>query len=152
MKQFACLGNAAETFILILVHGRERCTPHSGKPCTLGSSSNRSAHTNFFTTASSKRRTHSFPTSKRADVHLRIGRALLASLTADQLAEHLFDVANQLNRGAALLVDRDEKTQVATIDLRAGRKAKASAAYASARVLFLGRHGAVGRKRLEEPV
>ena len=30
----------------------------------------------------------------------------------------------------------DEKTQVATIDLRAGRKAKASAAYASARAYF----------------
>src|SRR5260370_143277 len=53
-------------------------------------------------------------------------------MTADQLAEHLFDVANQLNRGAALLTDQDEKVQVATIDLRAGRKAKASAAYASA--------------------
>jgi predicted ATPase len=39
---------------------------------------------------------------------------------------------NQLNHGAALLMDRDEKTQVATLDLRAGRKAYASAAYASA--------------------
>ena len=37
---------------------------------------------------------------RRADIHLRIGRALLASLSADALAEHLFDVANQLNRGA----------------------------------------------------
>ena len=72
----------------------------------------------------------------RADIHLRIGRVLLASMTADQLAEHLFDVANQLNRGAARLIDRDEKAQVATIDLRAGRKAKASAAYASARAYF----------------
>src|SRR5258708_2403872 len=53
-------------------------------------------------------------------------------MTADQLAEHLFDVANQFNRGAARLIDRDEKARVATIDLRAGRKAKASAAYASA--------------------
>ena len=76
------------------------------------------------------------PEERRAEVHLRIGRVLLASLTADQLAEHLFDVANQLNRGAALLIDRDEKAQVATIDLRAGRKAKASAAYASARAYF----------------
>jgi predicted ATPase len=67
------------------------------------------------------------PEEQRAEVHLRIGRALLASMTADELAEHLFDVANQLNRGAALLVDQDEKAQVATIDLRAGRKAKASA-------------------------
>ena len=69
-------------------------------------------------------------------VHLRIGRVLLASMTADQLAEHLFDVANQFNRGAGRLVDRDEKAQVATINLRAGRKAKASAAYASACVYF----------------
>src|SRR5260370_6283536 len=53
-------------------------------------------------------------------------------MTADGLAEHLFDVANQLNQGAALLIDRDEKVLVATIDLSAGRKAKASAAYASA--------------------
>jgi len=69
---------------------------------------------------------------QRADVHLRIGRALLASMTADELAEHLFDVANQFNRGAARLIDRDEKPRVAAIDLRAGRKAKASAAFESA--------------------
>src|SRR5258708_1447662 len=55
-------------------------------------------------------------------------------MTADELSGHLFDVANQLNRGATRLIDRDEKAQAATIDLRAGRKAKASAAYASARV------------------
>ena len=67
---------------------------------------------------------------------MRIGRVLLASMTADDLAEHLFDVANLLNRGAERLIDRDEKVQVATIDLRAGRKAKASAAYASARAYF----------------
>ena len=76
------------------------------------------------------------PESERAEAHLRIGRVLLASLTADGLAEHLFDVANQLNRGAELLIDHDEKVQVAAIDLRAGRKAKASAAYASAREYF----------------
>ena len=76
------------------------------------------------------------PESERAEVHLRIGRVLLASLTEDGLAEHLFDIANQLNRGAALLIDHDEKVKVAAIDLRAGRKAKASAAYASAREYF----------------
>src|SRR6195256_4477258 len=90
----------------------------------------------------------------RADIHLRIGRVLLASMTADQLAEHLFDVANQLNRGAALLVDRDEKAQVATINLRAGRKAKASTAYASActylatGMTLLGREGWMSRYEL----
>jgi predicted ATPase len=67
---------------------------------------------------------------------LRIGRVLLVSMAADDLAEHLFDVANLLNRGAEGLIDRDERAQVATLDLRAGRKAKASAAYASARAYF----------------
>ena len=76
------------------------------------------------------------PEEHRAEAHLGIGRALLASLTEDKLTEHLFDVANQFNRGAALLVDRDEKAWVATIDLRAGRRAKASAAYDSARAYF----------------
>ncbi len=74
------------------------------------------------------------PEAQRADVHLRIGRVLLASMTTDELADHLFEVANQFNRGATLLADRDEKAQVATIELRAGRKAKASTAYASASV------------------
>ena len=76
------------------------------------------------------------PESERAEVHLRIGRVLLASLTEEGLGEHLFDIANQLNRGAALLTDHDEKVHVAAINLRAGRKAKASAAYASAREYF----------------
>ena len=85
------------------------------------------------------------PEERRGDVHLRIGRALLASMTPDQLAEHLFDVASQLNRAAGLLIDRDQKAQAATINLRAGRRAKASAAYASACVYF-----AAGMERLDE--
>ncbi|WP_188131156.1 trifunctional serine/threonine-protein kinase/ATP-binding protein/sensor histidine kinase [Paraburkholderia panacisoli] len=72
------------------------------------------------------------PEAKRADVHLRIGRVLLAGLPADELAEHVFDIANQFNRGAARLIERDEKARVAALDLRAGRRAKSSAAYASA--------------------
>src|SRR6202041_3116540 len=76
------------------------------------------------------------PEEQRAEVHLRIGRVLLASMTAHDLAEHLFDVANLLNRGAGRLIDREERVQVATLDLRAGRKAKASAAYESARAYF----------------
>ncbi|HWS61788.1 MAG TPA: AAA family ATPase, partial [Steroidobacteraceae bacterium] len=85
------------------------------------------------------------PAAQRAEVHLSIARILLASMTADGLDEHLFDVANQFNRGGPLLIDPDEKAQVATINLRAGRKAKASTAYASARVYF-----AVGMALLDE--
>jgi PAS domain S-box-containing protein len=74
------------------------------------------------------------PEAERPAAHLRIGRVL--SHAADGLAEQLFDVANHFNRGAALLFDRGEKMHAAAIDLRAGRKAKASGAYASAREYF----------------
>jgi hypothetical protein len=76
------------------------------------------------------------PEEHLAEVHHRIGRLLLAGMTADELNEHLFNVSHQLNRGGALLIDRDEKGQLATINLRAERKAKASAAYGSASLYF----------------
>jgi diguanylate cyclase (GGDEF)-like protein/PAS domain S-box-containing protein len=75
----------------------------------------------------------------RAQVHLRIARAFVAGMRAEELDEHIFDVANQFNWGVALIVDRNEKRQAAEINLRAGRKAKAAVAYASA-CIYLG-HG-----------
>ena len=85
------------------------------------------------------------PAEERSQIHLHIGRMLMASLSADELAESLFDVANQLNRGAALLHDGEEKAQVAQINLRAGTKAKGAAAYVSA-----GLYLAAGMALLEE--
>ena len=72
------------------------------------------------------------PQERRSEIHLRIARLLAAHLTEDELAESLFDVASQFNRGVALLVDPNEKAQAAQINLRAARKARAAAAYASA--------------------
>src|SRR5271157_3436234 len=138
LKQLACLGNVAEIATLTLVNGETEDAMHAAL--------SEAVHAGFvFRENSAYKFLHDriqqasytlIPEEHRAEVHLRIGRVLLASMTADELAEHLFDVANQLNRGAALLVDRDEKAQVATINLRAGRKAKASAAYSSACVYF----------------
>jgi PAS domain S-box-containing protein len=85
------------------------------------------------------------PEAHRPHIHIRIGRALLASMTAEELDENVFEVANQFNRGAAQLADAEERTLVAEIDLSAGRKAKSSAAYASARLYF-----AAGMSLLDE--
>ncbi len=134
LKQLACLGNVAEIATLTLVHGETKEAMdaalweavHAGLVFRLD-------RTYKFLHDRIQQAAYSLiPEEHRAALHLRLGRILLASMTADELAEHLFDVANQLNRGAVLLVERDEKAQVATINLRAGRKAKASAAYASA--------------------
>ncbi len=55
----------------------------------------------------------SFPQAHPPKYTLGIGRKLLASFTVDGLPGHLFDVATQMNRGAELLVDHDEKVRLA---------------------------------------
>ncbi|HMF36504.1 MAG TPA: serine/threonine-protein kinase PknK, partial [Isosphaeraceae bacterium] len=134
LKQVACLGNVAEIATLNLVHGESEEAMHAAlwEAVHAGLVLHQESAYKFPHDRIQQAAYSLIPEEHRAEVHLRIGHVLRSSLTADGLAEHLFDVANQLNRGAALLSDRDEKAQVATINLRAGRKAKASAAYSSA--------------------
>jgi PAS domain S-box-containing protein len=140
LKQLACLGNVAEIATLALILGKAEEAIHAvlWEAVRAGLVLHQESTIRFLHDRIQQAAYTLIPEKHRTEVHLRIGRALLASMTANELAEHLFDVANQLNRGAALLADRDEKAQVATIDLRAGRKAKASAAFASARAYFAG--------------
>jgi predicted ATPase len=138
MKQLACLGNVVEiaTMTLVLRETEEAMHTALWEAVYAGLVLRQESAYTFLHDRIQQAAYSLIPEEHRAEVHLRIGRALLASVTADQLAEHLFDVASQLNRGAARLIDRDEKAQVARIHLRAGRRAKASAAYASACVYF----------------
>jgi len=138
LKQLACLGNAAEAATLTMVHGGPEQAMHAAlwEAVHAGLVFHEDSAYEFLHDQIQQAAYSLIPEEHRAEVHLGIGRALLASMTADQLTEHLFDVANQFDRGAARLIDRDEKARVATIDLRAGRKATASAAYASARAYF----------------
>ena len=131
LKQLACLGNVAPTATLALVLDTTEEAIHSALREVV--------HTGLvFRENSAYKFLHDriqqacytlIPEERRGEVHLRIARSMLANMTADELHERLFDVANQFNRCAELLIDRAEKAQVATVDLRAGRKAKASAAY-----------------------
>ncbi|WP_309242964.1 trifunctional serine/threonine-protein kinase/ATP-binding protein/sensor histidine kinase [Hyalangium versicolor] len=72
------------------------------------------------------------PEAERKSLHLRIGRMLLSSLSPDQLRERLFDVVGQLNAGAELMVESDERLRLARLNAEAGWRAKASAAWRSA--------------------
>jgi predicted ATPase/signal transduction histidine kinase len=71
--------------------------------------------------------------NERPGLHLRIGRLLLASTPPDQHEEAIFDLVNQLSRGSALVTDAAEREALCWLSFRAGRRAKASSAYASAR-------------------
>ena len=72
------------------------------------------------------------PQASREADHLRIGRLLAAHTPPDQLEEAIFEIVNQLNRGATLITVREEREQLAELNLIAGKRAKASTAYASA--------------------
>src|SRR5438270_6605909 len=136
LQQLACLGNVVEFATLSLVFGESEEEIHTAllEAARTGLILRLEGSYGFLHDRIQEAAYALIPEGERAGAHLRIGRVL--SMTAEGLAEHLFDVANHFNRGAALLFDRDQKVHAAAIDLRAGRKAKASGAYASARGYF----------------
>src|ERR1700754_1996151 len=72
------------------------------------------------------------PEESRPEEHLRIGRLLLRQTSPEEREESIFDIVNQLNRGAGLIDSREEREELAGLDLIAGKRAKASTAYAAA--------------------
>jgi predicted ATPase/transcriptional regulator of aromatic amino acid metabolism/tRNA A-37 threonylcarbamoyl transferase component Bud32 len=76
------------------------------------------------------------PEDARPQAHLAVGRLLLARGEGQGGPEWLFDVVNQLNYGAALMTDPAERLRLAELNLAAGRRAKASAAFPSAYGFF----------------
>ncbi|MGF6382157.1 PAS domain S-box-containing protein [Paraburkholderia atlantica] len=76
------------------------------------------------------------PESSRAAAHLRIGRLLVAQTPAEKREEAIFEIVGQLNRGAALITEPDEREQLAELNLHAGQRARASTAYTSALAYF----------------
>ena len=67
----------------------------------------------------------------RSATHLRIGRLLLSSNYGEE-NQNFFTIVNQFNYGLEIIEDRSEKNQIATLNLLAAQKAKASTAYKSA--------------------
>jgi PAS domain S-box-containing protein len=148
LKQIASLGNSAEITALTMVRGGPENELHSalraalreGLVVRLGGSY-RFVHDGIQEAAYSL-----IPEEMRAEVHLQIGRLLMMRMSADELAENIFDVINQLNRGVALIYELNEKHCVAELNLRAGRKAKASTAYAAACTYLSAGMGLVSRE------
>ncbi|APR87740.1 High-affnity carbon uptake protein Hat/HatR [Minicystis rosea] len=69
----------------------------------------------------------------KPELHLRIGRLLLAGVDDAARAARVFEIADHLNLGRALIIEPEEKIELARLDLSAARKAKAAAAYCAAR-------------------
>ena len=65
----------------------------------------------------------------RAASHLRLGRLLLRHTPPAQQEARLFDIVEQLNAGQALVEEAGERMQLAALNLRAGARARRSAAF-----------------------
>jgi len=80
---------------------------------------------------------------ERKHIHLRAGRLLLLHIPAEKRTERIFEIVDQLNHGRSLIDDPKELAELAQLNLTAGLKAKAAAAYAAAR-----EHLAIGARVL----
>ncbi|MCC3448322.1 MAG: AAA family ATPase [Microcoleus sp. PH2017_29_MFU_D_A] len=72
------------------------------------------------------------PENQKQSTHLKIGELLLQNTPPEKLEENIFDIVNQLNVGIDTISQPAEKTQLAELNLTAGRKAKSANAYEAA--------------------
>ncbi len=134
LKELASLGNTAEASSLAIVHetSEEELHAELWEALRLGlivrtERSYRFVHDRVQEAAYSL-----VPESLRGHAHLRIGKLLLDHHERGSREEAVFVLVGQLNRGSALISSRDEREQLAELNLIAGKRARAAAAHASA--------------------
>ena len=142
LKQMACLGNVTR-------RRRSRWSGKGPRPSCIRRSGPPSAPMLVLLQGGDYRFLHDriheaayalIPEAERASTHLRIGRLLAQRTAPEQLDAGIFEIVNQLVRGAALIRSEEERRKVAALDLIAGKRAKAGTAYVSAlRYLSAGR-------------
>ncbi|MEA2745692.1 MAG: hypothetical protein QOG25_4063 [Acetobacteraceae bacterium] len=139
LQQLACLGNLAEIAMLSIVLGRSKEDLRSDlwDAVRLELIENLEGSYKFIHDRVHEAAYSLIPERLRAQAHLRIGRLLAAHSPAEKREETIFEIVNQLNRGAALITSPDEREQLAEFNLLAGQRAKAATAYASALTYLL---------------
>jgi predicted ATPase/signal transduction histidine kinase len=76
------------------------------------------------------------PAEDKPGLHLRIGMALAGHVTPEQASEKLYVIANQLNRGLTAIASEIERETIIAVNLSAGQRARAAAAY-NAAIVYL---------------
>jgi len=134
MQQLACLGDGAEFSFLEIVHkGSDeelrralQEAQRAGLVLFLDGAC-RFLHDRIQEAAYSL-----IPETQRAEAHLQIGRLLAHHLSPEKREETIFEIVNQFNRGVVLITSQEECEELAELNLIAGKRAKASSAFASA--------------------
>jgi PAS domain S-box-containing protein len=134
LKQLSCLGNSVKISTLSIVRQTSEAELHSDlweaarlEFIVRSDGSYRFVHDRVQEAAYSL-----IPEELRGAAHLRIGRLLTACIPPQKREEEVFEIVNQVNRGATLITRQEERDQIAELNLIAGKRAKASTAYVSA--------------------
>jgi PAS domain S-box-containing protein len=134
LQQLACLGNVAGITMLSIVLGKSNEEVGSDLWDAIRLELVKRVDGSYwFTHDRVREAAYSLtPERLRAEAHLLIGRLLAVHTPAEKREEAVFEIVNQLNRGAALITSQEEREQLAELNLIAGQRAKATTAYASA--------------------
>ncbi|WP_247381120.1 MULTISPECIES: AAA family ATPase [unclassified Bradyrhizobium] len=138
LKELASLGSEADFGTLAIIHGSSEEQLHRDLwDALLLEFIARSQHSYRFVHDRIQEAAYSMiPVNLRAKAHLEIGRLLVARTPSGGQKHAIFDIVNQLNRGAALITSRDEAERLAEFNLMAGKRARAATAYVSAAQYF----------------
>ncbi|NOY68120.1 MAG: AAA family ATPase [Deltaproteobacteria bacterium] len=70
---------------------------------------------------------------RRVGIHYRIGRMLLSGRDIQNVGPYFFEIVYHLNIAESIITSREERIELAHLNLKAGQQAKASSAYEAAR-------------------
>lgn len=138
MKLAACIGNQLETQVLAAIHekGVEETHQDLRGAAREGLMLRRGSSYKFLHDRVQQAAYTLIPEEQLGAVHLKVGRLLLKRTPEAEVEDRLFDIINQLNVGVSQITEIEERYKVAELNYRAGKKAKASSAYASAASYF----------------
>ncbi|PCC71565.1 PAS domain S-box-containing protein [Nannocystis exedens] len=131
LKDLACLGRTAPTRTLELVHG-EHVHAALAEAIRSGLVFQLDGAYSFLHDRVREASYALLAESERPAAHRRIAQRLLAGTPSERREEAVFDIVNPYNSGASLVVEDDERLLLAELNLLAGRRARASSAYAQA--------------------
>jgi PAS domain S-box-containing protein len=139
LQQLACLGNSANLELLAVICAASEEETHDAlREAVQAGLMVSSEHAYRFLHDRVQEAAYSLiPQESRAAAHLRIGRILLSHIPPERQEDAIFEIVNQLNRGAGLINSLDERNELAELNLIAGQRAKAAMAHAAALTYFM---------------
>ncbi|QGZ64458.1 AAA family ATPase [Paraburkholderia acidisoli] len=138
LRQFSCIGNTARASILetICRASAEAVQDALSYAVQSGLILRTGPHYRFLHDRVQEAAYLLIDERERAFTHREIGRLLLDHTPVSQLDDTIFEIVSQFNRAIELIVDPVERKRVAELNLRAGKRAKAATAFASALTYF----------------